>query len=279
MGLSACTLLTKLDGLSGGTTGAGPDGGDSSAAPPIDAQIDARAANEGGADAGGSADADAALACGHPGPTEGLLAYYPFEEGSGTVVHDCSGNHVDGTFVRMAGDTWTTGAKGGGLRVQAPNGCVDLGVPASLQPPTMSVTAWVNVSTYPVPPASGYVIGQTLNADGSGWRIGSLTVDAGMLGWQHATGGTKYPVVIPGPAPASWHHLVVTFAPNASVAIFLDGTLATSLAGVPPITFSAVSMRIGCRADDANYFDGLVDEVRVYDRVLTAAEITALAAP
>ena len=212
-------------------------------------------------------------------PDPGSAGVLPVRGGSGSVVHDCSGTHVDGTFIQQASDTWTNGVKGRGVRVKALAGCVDLGIPPSLQPPTMSSTAWLSIAAYPVAAASGYVIGQSLNADSTGWRLGSLGIDGGALGWQHATGGTKYPVIAPGPALGTWHHLAVTFAPNVNIQLFMDGSLAAGQAGVPPLTFSAVSLRLGCRADDANLFDGFIDEVRIYDRVLTAAEIAAFATP
>ena len=278
--LSACTLLTKLDDLSGGDNTAAEDGSDGtvSDARGFDERVD-RDGNGGASDAGGGVDSGSDAPCGHPGPTNGLVAYYAFEEGSGTTVHDCSDNHSDGTILQPAPNTWTMGAKGGALRVSAPNGCVDLGMPEALQPSTMSIAAWVNVRAYPAVSASGYVVGQTLNADGSGWRFGSIGDDAGSFGWLNTTAGTRYAVNAIGPAVGAWHHVAVTFAPNAAVSVFVDGLAKTIQTSVPAITFSAVSYRIGCRADGANVFDGLIDEVRIYDRVLSNAEIASLAAP
>jgi hypothetical protein len=276
VGLSACTLLTKLDGLSGGPL---DDGG----APGSDATTGgdgslADASNDGRDIADGGTDGEGGPSCGSPGPTSGLLAYYPFDEGMGNAVHDCSNNHFDGAFIRQAdGGSWTPGKKGGAIRVDAPNGCVDLGVQAQLQPQSMTVTAWINIASLPPMGASGYVIGQAANADVAGWRIGARYTNA--VGFELTTAGMSYLVDTPAPAPGTWHHVAMAFKPNDKLEIFVDGTSTKVQNALPPITFVAVSIRIGCRSDDANYFSGMIDELRIYDRVLTQAEITALAAP
>lgn len=276
LGLPACALLTHVDDLSiGNDVDGGADGMTLG-----DASVDTRG-SDAPVDGGGSADADAGASCGFAGPTAGLLAYYPFEEGSGDAVHDCSGNHLDGTFVHQVdGGSWATGKHGGAIRVQAPNGCVDLGAPPKLQPPTLTVAMWINVASFPSGISSGYIVGQSLNADVDGWRIGSRTVDGGgELSWLSSVSGTSYQFGTAAPAVATWHHLAVTFAPKDTLQIFVDGTNTVSQRGYPGIAFSTASLRIGCRADDANYFAGLIDEVRLYDRVLSAAEITTLALP
>src|SRR5262249_34720680 len=83
----------------------------------------------------------------------------------------------------------------------------------------------------------------------------------------------------------SWQHVAATWdgSPSGSgIHLYVNGVLAegggvTNGAGTP-ISDSATPLSIGNRtADFARAFDGLVDEVRVYRGVLTAAEIRALA--
>jgi len=262
VGLAACSLVTSLGGL-GGADASAPDAGTDAA---TDVAQDMTAVDAG-------IDADAAEAsCGFAGPTTGLVAYYPFEEGQGDVVHDCSPNHFDGTFVQQA--SWAAGKKGDGIFVQATSGCVDFGVHPELEPLALSVSVWMNVTSFPAVGASGYVVGESFNADVDGWRFGSRVTDAGdLLGWEHGP-GTE--VDVPAPVPGAWHQVVVTFA-SGTLQLFLDGASVETASGLPPITYDGASLRVGCRADGANAFNGYLDEVRLYDRVLSASEIVSLA--
>ena len=65
---------------------------------------------------------------GLPGPLPdrlpGLVAAYAFDDGSGSVLSDASGNGHDGT---ISGATWTSGHDGGALSFNGSNASVDLG--------------------------------------------------------------------------------------------------------------------------------------------------------
>ncbi len=275
--LGGCALFPSLEDLGGdaAVTEAGSDA-------PADAP-----AKDGGADVSvadaladvaldAPVDADAGPSCGWPGPTTGLVAYYPFEEGQGSAVHDCAANHLDGTFVQQA--AWTTGKKGGGIALSSSAGCVDLGAPPQFQLSTFTVTAWLEISGLPSVGASGYVVGQAINADVSGWRVGTIQTDAGgFVQWDQTVSGTHYRVAAAAPPLSSWHAMAMVFVPGGTTALYLDGALASSQPGFPAIAYDGADMRIGCRSDGNNSFNGVIDEVRIYDRALTSSEITSLA--
>ncbi|MCB0733682.1 MAG: T9SS type A sorting domain-containing protein [Bacteroidetes bacterium] len=75
-----------------------------------------------------------------------------------------------------------------------------------------------------------------------------------------------------------WHHVAVVYDPNASnpISLYVDGTLDT--AGTIPTsinTGTSVDMRIGLRVDNANSFEGDIDEVRVFNYARTDSAIKA----
>lgn len=287
MGISACL---NLDGFTGGApiadAGAQTEGGALA-----DANADVTTSDTSDAagipDAGENAIGDAAQ-CGAGGPADGLLAYYPFDETGGDTSADCSGHALAGTFVHAApaDGSHVAGHVGGAIHVSAAakTGCVDIGTGTSLQTLPFSVAAWVRVTTYPDTAGSGttaYVVGQSANAGYGGWRLGMIggSGGAGDVGFlQGESDGASMQDEQAWPGAGTWHHVTATVEAS-KLALFIDG----KAAGVPtttpfPLSFSAVSMRIGCRADDGNYFDGDIDDLRIYGRVLTASEIAALAA-
>jgi hypothetical protein len=68
---------------------------------------------------------------------QGLVASYSFDEGSGTMLTDSSGNSNDGT---INGATWTTGKYGGGLSFDGIDDFIDLG--------TFDLTSWNSMSAF-----------------------------------------------------------------------------------------------------------------------------------
>lgn len=77
------------------------------------------------------------------------------------------------------------------------------------------------------------------------------------------------------PGPWVWHHLVVTRSAGGSAAIYINGALVKSgLSGTPAAGTAHVI--IGQDADGFNWFRGALDDIRIYDRIISGAEIQAL---
>jgi autotransporter-associated beta strand protein len=76
----------------------------------------------------------------------------------------------------------------------------------------------------------------------------------------------------------AWHHIAASRdSLSGAVRIYVDGVLDT--AGVAPagVRNSASMLRIGALQNNSGFFNGTIDEVRIYNRVLDDSEITALA--
>jgi Concanavalin A-like lectin/glucanases superfamily len=70
----------------------------------------------------------------------------------------------------------------------------------------------------------------------------------------------------------SWTHLATAYS-GGSVRLYVNGTLAATTPVPGPLPNSSGPLRIGGNSMWGEYFSGLIDEVRVYDRALSAAEI------
>ena len=71
---------------------------------------------------------------------------------------------------------------------------------------------------------------------------------------------------------AAWTHLAVTYD-GATLRLFVNGTQASQLAAAGAMPTSTSPLRIGGNAVWAEWFNGLIDEVRIYSRALSAGEI------
>ena len=268
---TACTLLVDTSGLAGDPVDADVD-----AAAESSVAVDGSIAETGGGDAGGS-DA-AAPPC--PVHETGLLAYYRFDETSGVIAADCSGNGHDGI---VTNPTWMPGDGGGALAFDGLSTCVTMGSSTDLIPAgAFTISALIEVHVYTISdPDAGMNRGRYLVSkakqipETSGWRI--ATDANGLVNFKLGTDAGVASVMTNNQPIDTWLHVAIVFDPGARLELWVEGVLIGSDAS-PPLAYAddATPVHIGC-LQSSNFFDGLVDEVRLYDRALSFTEIANLA--
>jgi hypothetical protein len=196
----------------------------------------------------------------------GPVAAYGFNEGAGTAASDASGTGNSGV---ITGATWSAAGKyGGALSFNGTSNWVTVNDAASLDLTTgMTLEAWVKPSAL----ADWRTV--LLKENGSGLVYALYASDAASRpsGWVRRSGDVN--VTASSALPLNtWSHLAVT-SDGANVRLFINGTQVATRASTGAIAVSASPLRIGGNAVWSEYFAGLIDEVRVYNRALTAAQI------
>jgi hypothetical protein len=200
------------------------------------------------------------------GPAPGLVAAYGFDEGSGGLVNDASGNGHLGT---ISGATWASGRHGGALSFNGTNASVDLGALGTFYQGGFTLEAWVQKES-----ATRNDVAVLGTWTGSGGGGPMLWVDHVNTHYQLTLniGLSNYLDSGRNPIAAQWQHLAATFD-GTTARFYVDGTeIANRIASFSVGASNA--WRIGAyESSPAGFFDGLVDDVRIYDRALEAAEI------
>jgi hypothetical protein len=207
---------------------------------------------------------------GAPPPT-GLVAAYGFDEGSGTTITDKSGTGNNGT---AANTTWSAAGKfGSALSFNGTNSMVTVPDASSLDlTGAMTLEAWVK------PAVTG----------GNTWRTVALKENTSYYAYSlYANTGTNVPSGnvfaagsdrdvrgTAGLAVNTWTHLAATFD-GTVLALYVNGTQVATLLGAAPIVTTTGALRIGGNNIWPEWFKGQIDEVRIYNRALSAADIAA----
>jgi hypothetical protein len=212
----------------------------------------------------------------------GLVAAYGFNEGAGTTTADASGR---GHTASIAGATWTTNGKyGNALAFNGTTSYVDLGNAADFQiTGSMTWSAWIIATADPHD--DGQIVAKSSSA-GSAWRP---------QGWHFKTSPDTGPHTFGvGVSPdglaltqrysttvralGTWYHVAGVYdAAARTLHIYVNGVLDDGVlrGTVPAAQFNGpASVNIG-RHSGGFYFQGTIDEVRLYNRALTQAEIQA----
>ena len=219
-----------------------------------------------------------------PPPAAGPVLTLSFNEASGTTAVDGSGNNNNGT---IAGATRVTGQTGfgGALQFNGSSSIVNIAHSASLALTNgMTLEAWVNPSANAgtsVNDGWRTVIMKERSTTGLAYGLYSNDGDsnpsrpAGYIRNNgtdvEATNGPAVPIGV-------WTHLAVTYD-GTTLRLYVNGVLRNSVAASGGIAASTAPLRIGGNTvfsvPGTEYFAGLIDEVRIYNRALSAAEITA----
>jgi len=196
----------------------------------------------------------------------GLEGWWPLDEGTGVTTSDASGSGRTGALVGSA--VWTAGMPGFGsaLRFDGSTSYVTTGSnPALLVTDSFTWSFWTNLDAVQSNP----------NAVIVGNRAGGSFVKFTPAGFEYrpsdAGGSMSYTV------PRSrWVHLCVTKT-GASFKYYADGVVVASASATSNLP--SIAFHIGGDSFFTEITKGLVDEVRLYDRALSAVEVAALADP
>ncbi len=205
-----------------------------------------------------------------PAPS-GLVAAYAFNEASGTSVVDTSGNNLTGT---ITGATRVPGGKfGGGLSFNGTSNLVTVNSAAPLNLTTgMTLEAWVNPTTLGTAwrnvlikeRTNGEIYNLYANTDTAGPVIYTALASAPNSPTSTSTGVRL--------TANTWAHLAATYD-GAALRLYVNGTQVATRAQSGGLVTSTGALRIGGNSIWGEYFAGLIDDVRIYNRALTAAEI------
>ena len=219
-----------------------------------------------------------------------LVAYYKFNESSGTTAADASGN---GQTATLNGATWTAGHSNNAVSLSGSSQYVTL--PNNL---TTNLTGDFSIATWVYLNATtmwtrifDFGVG---NVPSSG--APSTPVRYMFLTPQGASGGMRFSITTGGNGaeqqvngasalPASgWHHVAVTLA-GTTCSIYVDGVLSgTGTVTITPSQLGSTTQNWLGRSQFSNYpnndpyLNGRVDDFRIYKGALSAAQVTALAA-
>ena len=200
---------------------------------------------------------------------EGLVAYFQFEEGDGDELDDSSGL---GNNASISGDVeWVEGKYDKGLEFDGESSYADI-PPGTVGPfVAVTMTAWVKLAK--MPSTNSYNIVGMTTGPGSGLYLELYSV--ALAAWQcqpnNTNASTPYPTTFD-----EWHHLAGVYN-GADIILYIDGEEKAKGARdtLPDVT--SLPFRIsGNHSEQDNWagsISGVVDEVRLYDRVLEPDEV------
>jgi hypothetical protein len=196
-----------------------------------------------------------------------LVAYWAFNEGSGTTVADRSENGYNGALT--GGVTWTDGKYQNALHFNGSDAYVETDQSILNGLEEFTLAGWIS--------ASNVDVYSSLFGQNDLIEFGFTSENGGQLGtwmlgnqWQFV--GADYDFPYP-----SWHHVALTGSANG-VVIYIDGEEAASDPGAVSSGSSGYTFKIGAGVFNASGDPllGEVDDVFVLSRALTQEEIQSL---
>jgi len=219
----------------------------------------------------------------NPPPTDGLICYWSFNEGSGNKAHDNTGNNNCGDIIDAS---WTSsGITGPALNFISATDTGVKNIPAKFDDSitdALTITAWVKwYGPYPQISASIIFDCRNTGTTGTGGFVLFINNDDKTLGFHMHQTDSQMKSLYTIPSDRSWTHVAVVFDNNTHTQrMFINGvqngdTLNTE--GVFYYKDSNVQPAIGNNhfAEPAP-FNGTLDEIRIYNRSLDPEEIQYL---
>ena len=212
--------------------------------------------------------------------TNGLAAWYKLDEsGTATVASDSSGSGNNGSLANFSFDNvtngWVNGKFGKALLFNGSSDYVNIPNSSTLNgTDSLSVSTWVYPTSFTLSRSYGNSLGVTLiesneNGTATGWIIG--TNNSGNIWWWPSGGNDRFSTkTLPLNA---WSHVIIIYS-SGYVSFYINGVLSNTTASVSPNIPTFI--KIGAKSWTSSWLAGSIDDVRIYNRALTANEVQQL---
>ncbi len=212
-----------------------------------------------------------ALATGAP------TIHWKLDEGSGTVASDSSGNAIDGTWAGTSGSPgWmpSEGIDGGSLLLTGANADTFINDSfAAFTGTPLTISAWVKTNTT----AKKGIVYLGNGATGNSYYLTNIQGGTARVTARNPTEVVAAGAVINN---GEWHHVLSFYAGPTERHIYVDGVLgATSVTDVPAVAltrFGIGGLTRNTPHVPVDLLDGQIDDVALWDRALSAAEVAGL---
>ncbi len=197
----------------------------------------------------------------------GLVGYWPLDEGAGLTAYDASGYGDNGTLTN--GPTWQTGASckvGDCLKFFSAASPVNVLAPGVSPHTTMTLAAWVYPTAYPSERSTIIL--------GLGAYYLSLYTDGSAQCYWYGTSPSGYFSSGAGTVPLNTWSFVVATWDGSYAKLYVNGQLKSTNATTGSGNISTAT-NIGAE-NTSRQFNGSIDDVRIYNRALSATEIQDL---
>jgi len=209
---------------------------------------------------------------------DGLVHHWRFDETTGTTAFDAEGT-ADGTLTN--GPNWDPlGQLNGCLSFDGVDDRVDVGnfsVGSSLG---ITIAFWMRLNDLNDPESRMVSKASGTSSSEHDWMVSMIDNDD--LRFRLKTNGTSSTLASSGVnvSANTWYHVAASYD-GSNMQLFLDGTLIASMGktGIPAASAAAVAIGNQPAGAGDRPFDGKLDDVRVYDRGLTQAEVQAIMSP
>jgi hypothetical protein len=211
----------------------------------------------------------------------GLVAYWPFETASTGAIPDIIGGH-DAACIGTACPDSIVGHHGQAYIFDGVDDCVTVPDPGVFQVPRFTLSLWAHQTMTRIGSQISKFLGPAGGTNNS-WQLetGDGTVSSPVDGISFTTNPNLYLWSAPGTVKVGqWQHLAATFD-GTNLVLYVDGAVAaTATSGA--INYDSGAVWIGCDDNSGGpaydeAYSGALDEVQIYDRALSAAEIQLLA--
>ena len=204
--------------------------------------------------------------------SQGLVLNFSFDEGSGDVAEDTSGNGHDGVIDKP---TWVDGKFGKALQFAGAGSGTFVTVESTdaLNVNECTFMAWINAETWE---GTRQIVGKSVHGGCSGRAQYGLFSEGGTFKLRFETEGGRADINADLPETGKWLHVAFTNDGEKAV-LYIDGEI--SAEGDIPGALKSIDdpLRIAQDCDRPNnVFTGMIDEVRLWNRALSQDDINIL---